>query len=199
MADVLNQRERIGAAVQRLVLSSIACLRRALGLNRSRTNFDAMSPDELEQWRENFQHRVNIRCAWSNYLRSEEGRAIERRYDQVVSWFFYPTLATLPVLLFVLGFDPRNTGTSLFMIGMVTLLIFPVARFARRRHPHRSLDYIVENYWPTNDDDPRTDASALPPPKETVLDRLAQAIYVDFWPLMILQGLFILVFMLQRV
>ena len=195
MTEALNQSTRTVGGARTFVLHKIEAAKRVLGLKRSHPEFETMSDEELEAWRQNFLLRINTELAWRNYLRSDEAKAISRRYDRVTMGASYSIFVSLSAVLVALGFDLSHIGTMLFLIGTVVAASIPVHRLARSRYSYKPFRYAIENYWPTDDGDPRTDISAVP---ETVMDRFGQGLYVLFWLFLILQGWFTLLFVLQH-
>ena len=154
-------------------------------------DFDAMSDQEFEHWRQDFRLKLDAELAWLNYKRSDEWKALERSYNKWAGWWpFFTAYVVISLALWFAGADFAGVYEPLISLGGAFAVSIAVTFYARKRYSPHSWEYILENYWPTDDGDPKTDVSALPTQPETISDRLFQGLWVILWLAFILYVIF---------
>jgi hypothetical protein len=143
-------------------------------------DFDAMTDEQFEEWRENFRFKINLQLAQYNYFRSDEWKPIKAKYDKLTRTISFSTLIILLVAAQIAGYDLNGGPTTYAVFGLTLVAGLLAALYARNKYRPPSIIYIAENYWPTNDGDPKTDAGAVAGLPETIGDRFWQALYVIF-------------------
>ena len=126
-------------------------------------DFDAMSDQEFELWRQDFDLKLDVELAWLNYKRGDEWKARERSYNKWTGWWpFFTAYVVISLALWFAGADFAGTNAPLISLVGAFAISIAVMVYARKRYKPHSWEYIFENYWPTTDGDPETDVSALP-------------------------------------
>lgn len=156
-------------------------------------DLEAMPEDEFQEWHEKFLFRIDCQLAWSNYVRSDEAKSILDGYNRFTDGAFYIALLGSGFLAYIIGLDLGSLYASFFVIGATLAMSFGAVSYARRRYALKPLQYAVDNYWPTNDGNPKTDHSAIPERPEGIGDRLAHFLFVAFWLAFILGNLFLFI------